>query len=509
MSVRIVYQDIAAGAEEDAAVSAPGAAEFADPGLLPSGGSGAAIATLEPFSWVLDGSRELLDTQQLAYWSQTLSGPDVLFAQPPEITVSFDGRYTAPGLFLTFDPATGDYCARLTAAWYRGESLLARESFSPDGPEYFCARTVEAFDRIVLRLESTGRPYWRAKLSRILFGVARTFLRPELRDVHVVEEVSLLSDQVAVNTLEFTLDSRSDIAYMFQMKQPVSAYDGEKLLGVFYIRDSNRRAWGLYGVSCMDAIGVLDDAPFPGGIFQERPAGELLEEILDGQFALDIPPALAAAPVSGYLPPCTRRQALQQTAFALRAMVDTSGTAAVRVYQDREETPRILPLGRVYTGGSVDRAAIVTAVQVLAHRYSETGQGGETVEADGKTWYHTTEAVEILNPNTTASDKRNVVEVRDATLVTPANAAAVAQHLYHHYSKRDTLRAQILWSGEQPGDHVAVPTPWGTRVDGYITALRVTLSGVAAAECEVVGVDVRSVGIWEDVASGEVDCGEL
>ena len=85
MSVRIVYQDIAAGAEEDALVAAPGAADFTAPAMLPFGGSDAPIATLESFSWLLDGSRELLDGQPLAYWSEAMSGPNGRFAAPPEI----------------------------------------------------------------------------------------------------------------------------------------------------------------------------------------------------------------------------------------------------------------------------------------------------------------------------------------------------------------------------------------------------------------------------------------
>lgn len=122
MSVRIVYQDIAAGADQDAVVTAPGAADFTGPALLPSGGSRAAIATLEPFSWVPDGR----------------------FSHPLEITFSFGSRYTAPGLFLTFDPAAGDWCSHVTAAWYR----------------------------IVLHLHATSRPFRYAKLARVMFGVS-------------------------------------------------------------------------------------------------------------------------------------------------------------------------------------------------------------------------------------------------------------------------------------------------------------------------------------------------
>ncbi len=108
MSVRIIYQDIAAGADDDALITAP-AADFSEPSLLPFGGSDAAISSLEPYSWLLDGSREIVDKQPVAYWSEDASGPDGRFAQPPELPIAFEKRYTSPGLYLTFDTATGDY----------------------------------------------------------------------------------------------------------------------------------------------------------------------------------------------------------------------------------------------------------------------------------------------------------------------------------------------------------------------------------------------------------------
>lgn len=396
MSVKIVYQDIAAGAAEDASVTAPGAADFTSPALLPFGGSDAPIATLEPFSWALDGSRELLGGQPLAYWSEAMSGPDGRFEPPPEIAVTFDERYTSPGLFLIFDTATGDYCSHVTVEWYRGVNLLKKKDFFPAGPEYFCQQTVEAWDKIVLRLNATDRPYRYAKLWEIIFGVSRIFLRPELRNVRVTQEVSIISDQVAVNTLDFTLDSKADVEYMFQFKQPVSAYNGDRLIGVFYIDDSKHRGKGLWNISCKDAIGVLDDDPYPARMLDNEPARELLEDILGGHFRLELDAALAAAPVTGYLPGGSRRQALQQVAFALCAMVDTSGTDAVRVYKDREDQPKKVPLGRTYVNGTVDTSAIVTAVQVTAHSYILTGTGTDTVEIGGTVYHHATETVTIV-----------------------------------------------------------------------------------------------------------------
>jgi len=509
MSVRIVYEDIAAGAAEDAAVTTSDAAGFSAPALLPFGGSETPIATLEPCSWVLDGSREILDEQPIAFWSDGMSGENGRFDTPPEIRIDFDKRYTSPGLFLTFDTATGDYCTHITAEWYRGVNLLKKKDFFPTGTEYFCAQTVEAYNGIILRFHSTNRPFRYVKLRKIMFGVSRTFLRPELRSVRATQEVSIISAQVAVNTLDFTLDSKADVEYMFQMKQPVSAYDGDRLIGVFYIEDSKHRAKGLYNVSCKDAIGVLDDDPFPADMYMNYPAKQLLEDILGGHFRLELDAALSEVPITGYLPAGSRRQALQQVAFALCAMVDTSGTDAIRVYKDKEDMPRKIPLNRTYVNGTVDTSAIVTTVQVTAHSYSATGEGSDTVEIDGVTYYHNTEIITIVNPNVTASDKQNVVEVKEATLVTPDNAAAVAQHLYSYYMKRQKQRVKIVMAGEKPGDHIATATPWDSVMDGFITSMHIVLSGIAAADCEIVGVDVKAVGGSEMIMSGEVMSGEV
>jgi len=509
VSVRIVYQDIAAGADDDAAVSTQDAASFADVSLLPFGSQGGPIAALGAGSWLLDGSREILDEQSIGFWSASMSGPDARFENPPEIVIEFDRRYTSPGLFLTFDPGSGEYCSSVTIQWFQGTAKLYEGSYQPGAVEYFCAHTAEAYDKIVIRLNATSVPYRYAKLSKIMFGVSRTFYREELRNVKAVQEVSIISDQVAINTLDFTLDSQHNVEYMFQFKQPVFAYDGETLIGVFYIDDSKRRGAGLYDISCKDAIGVLDDEPYPARMLINASVRELLEDILGGYFDLDLDAALSAAAITGYLKDGSRRQALQQAAFALGAMVDTSGSEAVRVYRDREASPRKIPQGQVYTGGSVDKSAIVTAVQVVAHTYSATGEGSDTVEVDGVTYYHSTTTTTISNPNATASDKQNVVEVKDATLVNLENVTAITQHLYNYYTMRDTQNVRIVMDGEKPGDHIAAPTPWGTVMNGYIASMQIVLSGIAAADCEVVGTDVKAVGDAETRFSGEFMAGEM
>lgn len=509
MSVRIIYQDIAAGADEDAAVTTESAQEFSNPDLLPFEDAAPSLASLEPNRWILDGTREIVDGQPVPFWSEAMSGEDGRFETPPVIDVDFDARYTSPGIFLHFAPESWEYCPEVVIQWRRGPSLLAEERFYPDGPDFFCEKTVEAYDHVSIQLLSTNIPYRYAKLSYIVFGLARIFLRDEIRNARVTAETDVLSSEIAVNTLDFALDSETDVDYMFQLKQPVYAYDSDSLIGVFYIDKSTHRAAGLYDISCVDAVGVLDEDPFPAAMYSARPARSLLEEILGGHFELKLDTALAAVPVTGYFPGGSRRDALQQVAFAIGAVVDTSGTEAVRVYMDRENTPGRFPADRVYTGGTVETDAIVTAVQVTAHAYSTTGSGNDTVEVDGTTYYHTVSVTTIENPKATASDKQNVIAVDQATLVNPGNVAAVAQRVFDYYSKRDRQNIKIVMDGERPGDRIAAPTPWGSFVNGYITRMNIVLSGIAAADCEVVGTEVKVAGDPEARYSGEFFAGEL
>jgi len=510
MSVKIIYQDIAAGADADAAVTAENTQPFSNPQFLPLGLEAAPeIASLELNQWVLDGSKEIEDGQPVRYWSSDMSDGNGLFEAPPTIQIDFSHRYTSPGIYLHFDQQTGEYCSRVTIQWWRGISLLNEATFFPNGPDYFCGAIVEAYDALTIKLEATSIPYRYAKLSQIVFGVSRVFLRDELRNVRITAEASIISSEIAVNTLDFTLDSSENVEYMFQLKQPISAYDGDNLIGVFYMDDSTHRAAGLYDVSCIDAIGVLDEDTFPAGMYTGYSARTLIEEIIGGHFELDMDASVAASSVTGYLPPGTRREALQQVAFAIGAVVDTSGTDKVRVYHHSGKTPARFKRDRVYINGTVGTSAIVTAVKVTAHTYSLEGEGSDTVEVDGKTYYHTTSVTAISNPKSTASDKQNVIEVKNATLINPSNVFSAAQRLYNYYMLRQLQKVQIVVEKERPADRVAMPTPWGTVINGYITRMNLVLSGITAADCEIVGTEVRTTGDPEARYSGEFYAGEV
>lgn len=487
MSVRVVYKDIAVGAEDDATASTSEYQPFSTPAQLSHGTQGGGIVTLEPNGWALDGTRKLLTNQHPAFWSVQMSGEDCKFDTPPFISIDLGQLYTSVGISLEFDNSTGDYCSDITIRWYNGETLAAEQDFQPNRPSYFCYKIVEFYDRVDIQFNATHVPGRYAKVNHIIFGCVREFHRDELRSVKIVERINLISSDVSVNTMDLTIDSKSDIAFLFQNFQPMFSYDDDTLIGIFYIDGSTRHGPALYGVSCQDAVGLLDLEPFTATMYTSKNAMELAAEILNGKFKLEYDPELASETVTGYIPDGTRRSALHHIAFALRAVVDTSGVDGVRFFRPPVESAEEIQYGRTYVNGNVDLGATVTSVQILSHSYSTSGDSKNTVEAGGVTYYDTQEMYVINNPNVTPSTIPNVVEIKNATLVNPSNVAAIAQNAYNYYTRRSKHNVRLVMDGERPGDLIAAPTLWNSRISGNITSMRITLSGMAAANCEVVG----------------------
>ena len=146
-----------------------------------------------------------------------------------------------------------------------------------------------------------------------------------------------------------------------------------------------------------------------------------------------------------------------------------------------------MPDRDVFEGGSVKQEAIVTAVIVTYHTYTQgTGNSGdEVITVNGVKYVHTTGTVRIDNPNVTASDKQNIKTVQDATLVNASNAQTVAKRVYDYWMRRKTVETSIVWEDQNMLDYITVPTPWGQDMTGSLTSAKITLSNLTTAEIEV------------------------
>lgn len=476
----ILYKDVAPGAEEAAAVATDSASAFSEPSLLPAGVSVSPAATLELGYWGLDGQHIAGDKQQPAFWSSTISGADGTFADPPVIDISFNAAFASLGITILFDTGTGEFCDRIHIDWYRQDTVKASEDFSPDNASYYCEKKVIGYTRIVVTLKRTSIPGRYAKVERIIFGTYRSFGMSEIWDGSVTNQMHPIAAELPVSSLTWTLESRRNVEYMFQLKQPVEVRNDGNLIGVYYIDTSKRSSKNIYQISCSDALGVLGGDNFPGGVYTSYSAKKLLGEIIGRDFPLTVEAEDAA--LTGILQPCTRREAIQQVLFAWGVCASTDGTDGIRVLS-LGTVPEVISQNRVYLGATAETAAIVTEVRVTAHSYTASADGG--VEINGQRYADTKTVYTVQNPDVTATDKKNVVTVEEATLISPDIGQAAAQRVYDYYQRRTTNRTTFVWAGERLGGCVTVPTPWGTTETGNLLKMELKLSNTVAVNCEV------------------------
>lgn len=480
----VFYRDIAVGAEENASVSATGATGESVLSKLPPGVAPGKIITLEPDRWALDGTFDKIYEQStVAFWSRELSKTDGTFASNPVITISFSQQFSSMGISFVFDDAVGEYVSLLNIKWYQGSILKADQDFTPDSPTYFCSKRVESYNKLVITLKKTFPVRRRAKINRIVFGVERVFTMNEMRSAEITNQMDESSIRLPVSTFKWTLDSLNDVDYLFQLKQPVEVRNGGKTLGVYYIDGSDQKSERVYKIDCKDALGVLDDVPFSGGVYLSGISAKRLLETLCAPFSVEYA-GVADKTLKGVILPGTSRSAIQQIILAWGVCLATDGGEKIRVF-NLPTVPEIIPKDRTFTGASVKTSAVVTKVSVMAHTYAESTTG--VIEINGKKYDDAKTVYSVSNPNIIATDKVNVKEIQNATLISTDIGQATAQRLYDFYQRRDSISARIVYSGEKLGECKSIYTPWGTLDTGNLNKMELKLSNTVVYKAEANG----------------------
>lgn len=488
MPVKLIYKDLAIGAADDAAVSATPWEGFSSPGVLPFGVSSGTVPTCEPNAWGLDGEHLPRAGQQFAFWSTELSGDDGEFANPPNIVLEFDEKYTATGLTLRFAPGTNEWCSQINVEWTQDGVVRDAGVFYPSSSVFALENTVEAFDRISIYIDKTSLPNRRAKLEYIGVGIVREFDGTELTSFKSIHEIDLISDSVPINVLDASFHSSTDADFIFQKKQPVEAYEGENLIGVYYIEKGEQQSGQNYSISCQDAIGVIDLDTYDGGIWLEDTDVEVIvADVVGGAFEVEIAPELAGRKLRGLImPDKTRREALQHVAFALGACVDTSGTKKIKMFLPQTGPGKEIPATETYTGGKVATSDMITDVAVVGYDIADRTPTWEddVIEFKGKKYECVATWKYAKNPNTSVNSLVNRIAYEECYLITSDMAQERADAIMAYHTRRNVYSAKHILSGQKLADRATVTMPWGDVKDANILKMTLTMSGITASDTE-------------------------
>ena len=431
----------------------------------------------------------------------------------PALTISFDGKFSSVGILLTFNMMSGDYAKDINIKWYDGTTLLSEKDFVADDVRYFCNNYVRSYNRIVLTFKTTSRPYRPVFLTRIDYGIYRDFLDDELLQTECLQEINAISENISVNTLSFTVRTKSNIPFDLQKKQRLGLYFDGKLLGNFYLKNGARKNKTDFYMDSHDAVGILDGNEYPGGIYSRQKVADVIQEIFGGEdFNYYLDPAYESTTLTGYIPYTTKRNALVQIAFAIGAVVDTSNSDHVSIYPQQTEVTAEFSGDDTFTGLTLEHSDIVTGIRLTVHSYQESSEeeelyndtlsgtaeivfgdphhhlaitggtikssganyavvigSGGTVTLKGKKYNHLTNQLTKDNPDIVYN--RNIKEITDATLVHSGNAEAVINRVYAYYQRAESVVGDVLLKNRVLGEVVSADTGYDGKRTGTLESV--------------------------------------
>ena len=508
-------------------------------------------ATLEKNHFVLDGTSENMrdNITEVGYWSKEMSDANGELNQPPVMTINFTQVHTSIGLTLTFSKFA--YCNNLKIQYYdSNNTLISENSYYPDDYEYFCEGTVANYKKIIITFYSTNIPYRYIKLYKILYGQAVLFEGDNLINANLLEQLNLLSDEISINTLDFTVYSDDDrfnilnpqgVYKTLQQRQELNVYQSKNgelnNMGTFYIDNWQSKNDNKMEFSGIDLIGLLDKTNFDGGIYNNVTVENLITQIFNSAgFTSEyftIQDELKNILLAGYIPVCTHREALQQILFTIGAIANCARTDIIKIEEVIEsETPNEIPSGNVFKGTKeIEQGEIITGVLLQAHNYSQgieqkklfdeslpigthkivfsnpthniTCTGGTiqssnansaiisvssntNVVVQGYEYVDSTQDIFIENSSLAGNEKSNVLKIDSVYLINSSNAQAIGQRIIDYYNGKYTTKFKYVLDDEKTADNVILDEQYGNILNGFITELDIDLTGGYVAKAKVI-----------------------
>ena len=376
----------------------------------------------------------------------------------------------------------------------------------------------------------------------------------------MVEELNPLSDELSINTIDFVCfatDDRFNIlnpqgAYLaFQKTQPIKAYKTEFIedeevltdMGTFYLESWENKSEKSMQMKGIDLIGILENTEFDGGIYDDVYATTLISSIMTKANVSNYSTqGISTEKITGYLPICTCREALQQVLFSIGAVADCSRSEKINIYKlAAAVTPTEITSDKVLKNTKeIKQGEMITGVSVKTHSYSlrieteilyeeklsagtykirfnspasdlsiengtivesganyaiitATGSGTtpsskyrkqRNVKITGSIYDDLTSTITVTDGET--HDTTNILSVEDCTLINSTNAETIATRILNHYKNLYQDNFEMILGNEKAGDNVITEKSDINQLNGYITKLDIDMTGGFLANAEVV-----------------------
>ncbi|ATP40694.1 hypothetical protein CSE16_11900 [Solibacillus sp. R5-41] len=348
-AAKVIFEILDNAAYADAVISANSEAKISKKGQLVNKVRNMThkYATFEQDYFKLDGSFRIPpppgeDDSELGWWSGDLCGADGVFAVPQVVTFTFDEPHDSMGLTIHFDALTNEHATDFDIiAYSAGDTLIASETVRGNNANvYVWVRGLDAYEKIEIIIRKWAKPFRRARIVEIDFGVFQVYEGDKLIKVNLIEQMNVVGDTLPANEIKFTIDNSDK---NFNILNPIGFYRflkerQELTMGIgieieenvfeyvttkgYYLTDWQSDEGALTTTfTARNIFELLEKEYLQSGAFEKL--YDLAEDILikAGVTYFKIDEKLKEIPTKGFLEKITFRKALQCIGIASKSAI--------------------------------------------------------------------------------------------------------------------------------------------------------------------------------------------
>lgn len=504
------------------------------------------VQTNEPNMAILDGTTAILNyeaSQQIGYWSKSMSDENGEFAVNPRLSRTFDKYHSTPSIIFYFYGYNRP--KKIRVKYYRDNQVITDATFDVTSSTFLARKSAKDYNKFEIEFIGTYAPYSYIKLAEIFYGEYLIWDRENIIEAKTVEEFNLISDELPIGELEFSIFDEDDD---FNILNPAGMYTSlqqkQKILvtetinnveyeyGTYYLDTWENAQGKIANFVAKDCLSLIDDVTFTNSSMYQnvtvsRIIGDIMEQANFGNY--EIQPSLASETLSGYIPICTCREALQYVCIASNscAFCDRTGTLQIRkmpLLTDIVDMTKTRKWDTKVTQNDVVNYVSVTGYSFdisseVSELYKETLKAGNyevqltepalnftisdnavinssnvnfvnfTVNTEGETIINGNKYIPNSNVVVVEGDnvtRRKQVELKDVYLIDFERASTVCHKIYDYYQRRLIETFTFINNMERLGENVKIELELEQIRNGTITKMETDLTGGFLTEATVV-----------------------
>lgn len=475
---KIIYNDFAALAAENATAPAAGSSDYQSGGRLLNDDyrSPLNFASFEGQGInLLDPSLAFAEEEDnLGYVSEAISTGGKAVNVQLVIDLA-DGGYSAPGITFYFHQ---NFCSEIFVEWRKDNLTVDSATAYPNALTFYFEHKVEDFNRVVLTFKQTSTAFQFVKLAGIDLGRKREITK-FFGAISVFNEIAPDCSDLPGSTCDFEALLTED--FTPQSEQEIFLYSDDKPFGKFIVENATPNGNGRYSFECSDEIMRLDGSEFPELPQGTRTVSGLINKIKEASnIEIDVA-QFGNMSLTGFIE--------KEKSPRLAAAMLSFGAGGILISKDKKLTlckPRnrrkkVIGSNQIIGFATYKQKSPYTAIALQTFSGDFNSVSSEKVS---------------VNPSRKASDSNGAKLYDKYSLM--SNADSRFNELLEMGFHWNEIEADIILKDEKVGDILRIETPFNGIKTGIIKSMDISLSTAATAHIVIIERDFATEGVEFD-----------